>query len=213
VRRVCGYFKKRRKNVSNPYQPVSHDDHQAVFNRVQAKILAHLTGAQQSGPRPVVSGLRVAYDFADSANEPDVRPYKVESGDLGIIDQAHSPEKEIPAAAWEADEHGRRFPIAFLLKLYDETYADLHSKLTHPAPLKVRINIAVRHGPSGPKANALGSSSLSATDSGMSAEAASVDCSCPATVAGGKKHVKCVKTNMTTGKQESYCSTSVCPPS
>jgi len=115
------------------YNQVPFEAHYQVFKNTEAKIIEHLGELDQE---KFLIGLRVAYDFLDSSNEPEVLPYAVEFGYLGPVDSAlkcSQNDQPIDEEIWKKTTHNgasvHPLPLEFLNSLYDETKANL-AKLT-----------------------------------------------------------------------------------
>ena len=128
------------ESVDEQYSTIPFEDHYQVFKEAERKLIEHLA---KIGPEEFLIGLRVGYDFADSANEPGIFPYVIEFGHLPpqeSLDPARLT-MEPDAAAWEKGA-GKWLPLAFLEELYRSVNVDLR-ELARPARIKVGITISI----------------------------------------------------------------------
>lgn len=118
--------------------PVKFERHYEVFKDVEERLKDHLSDLDHEY---FLAGLRVAYDVADSSNEPDVFPYRVEFGYLGPVDAAI--ECSEPQELSDADllVGMRKGPIS--IELLDELFAQAKDTLVKEAGQELKIGVFV----------------------------------------------------------------------
>ena len=136
-------------NKKSSYNQVSFEEHYRVFKNVENKIMDHLAELDHE---EFLVGLRVAYDFLDSSNEPDVLPYTIEFGHLGPVDSAlkcsrtdETVDEKIWLKTTRSGGSVHPVPLDLLDSLYEETKADLE-KLSEQE-LKIGIFVVLYGSP------------------------------------------------------------------
>ena len=113
------------------YKPVPFEEHYRIFQYAEKEIMDRLGELDHE---EFLIGLRVAYDFLDSSNEPDVLPYAIDFGYLGPVDsilKCSQTDETVAEENWlKTTRSGvsvHPLPLDFLDRLYDETKAGLEN--------------------------------------------------------------------------------------
>ena len=135
----------RETNRETLNGPVPVNVHYEICRGVEKRLHEHLGGLDHEY---VLAGLRVAYDFLDSGNEPNVLPFSVEYGYLADVDAAIADEDQ--GEVLSPDEVQRLFqdspiPLELLHELFASTRDELHDSAKER--LRTGVFIGLRGSP------------------------------------------------------------------
>lgn len=126
----------KSKFAQNEVAPVPLEFHYEVFKDIEKKI--HQT-LERTASKDLMIGLRVAYDEADSSNEPGVMPFKVEAGYLSVVDYTIDCvplDEETPE---EAADETWDFPLP--LEVMKELYYETIERLEQAAGADLNVGV------------------------------------------------------------------------
>lgn len=126
----------KSRTAQNDTAPVPLEVHYEVFKDVERKI--HKT-LERTASKYLMIGLRVAYDEADSSNEPGVMPFKVEAGYLSLIDYTIDCVPFDEESPEEASDEVWDFPLS--LEVMKEIYYETIERLEQAAGADLNVGV------------------------------------------------------------------------
>jgi hypothetical protein len=129
----------RETNQETLKGPVPVNVHYEICRGVEKRLHEYLGGLDHEY---LLAGLRVAYDFLDSSNEPNVLPYSVEYGYLAPVDEAIADEdKGEVLSTEEVQTLFQDSPIS--LELLNELFASTRDELQDSAKERLRTGVFI----------------------------------------------------------------------